>query len=187
MNFIDKIEIGFLNLWIFTVLSFIIPTIGRLIYGSKTKKTIEKPELLPKEKITYYCWIIIQLILYVYSIFIPIIFDSITFYIGLIIFLIGNTINLCGNYNFNTTEQDQMVKKGMYKISRNPEYFSFFLIYLSMGLLCKSIIVIVISILHLILYQFVTNYEERMCIKKWGNEYLIYKNNTAKNFWFILF
>ena len=91
---------------------------------------------------------------------------------------------VCSTYMYQTTPQDKLITRGIYKISRNPDYFSAFLAYIGMGLMGLAWPILMLAIAHLILYQITTKYEERMCTKLWPDEFGEYKKKVAKNFLF---
>ncbi len=93
-------------------------------------------------------------------------------------------MNLKAGYDYRATPKDQLITKGIYKISRNPDYFSTFLMYMGMGLIGTAWPMLILAILHLLLYQITTKYEERMCVEIWGEEFKKYKKEVVKNFLF---
>lgn len=93
-------------------------------------------------------------------------------------------MNLKASYDYRATPKDQLITKGIYKISHNPDYFSAFLMYMGMGLIGVAWPMLILAILHLLFYQITTKYEERMCVEIWGGEFKKYKKKVAKNFLF---
>ena len=184
MSLIPEFEIGILNLWICTVLLFALPALVSLFTKTSWKRALTKPETSGSEKMIYYIWIGVQPAIYLYSIFVPFVFKSIWFYLGSIVFILGMIIMVCSTYMYQTTPQDKLITRGIYKVSRNPDYFSAFLAYIGMGLMGLAWPILMLAIAHLILYQITTKYEERMCTKLWPNEFGEYKKKVAKNFLF---
>ena len=184
MNLIPPFEIGLLNLWICSVLLFFIPGLIVLFTKTSWKRTLTPPEISDKEKIIYYIWLGVQPVIYLYSIFVPFVCKSMWFYIGMSIFISGMIIMCCNTYAYQTTPQNKLVNKGVYKISRNPGYFGSFLCYVSMGLLGSTCLLLLLAIAHFLLYQITVKYEERMCEKLWSDEFLEYKRKVAKNLLF---
>ena len=184
MTLAPAFEIGFLNLWICTVLLFALPMLSGLIIGSSLKRALTPPGLSTREKALGSIWLGLQLLLYIYSIFVPFVYEPIWFYPGLVIYILGIVMSLWGNYDYRTTPQDKLVTRGIYQISRNVDYFSAFLVYIGMGLMGASWPILVLAIVHFIVYQIYTKYEERMCAELWPEEFSEYKRKVAKNFLF---
>jgi protein-S-isoprenylcysteine O-methyltransferase Ste14 len=90
-----------------------------------------------------------------------------------------------GTYAYQTTPQEKLVIKGIYKISRNPGYFGSFCAYVAMGLMSSAWPIILLAFSHLALYQVTVRYEERMCKELYPDEFPGYKLSVKKNFWII--
>jgi hypothetical protein len=56
----------------------------------------------------------------IYSIFVPLELNTPWLWIGVFIFLSGALLTAEAMTNFATTSQDQPVRKGLYRFSRNP-------------------------------------------------------------------
>ena len=83
--------------------------------------------------------------------------------------------------NFAATPVDKPNTKGIYRLSRNPMYFGFLLIYIGTGIACASWIFLLIALISfLALHYVLTGPEERLCIKKFGNTYQEYMDKTPK-------
>ena len=182
--FTAPFELGWLNLWICSALIFILSSMITLFSRGCWRRAVSAPKLFGKEKIIYYTWILINFFVFFYSIFVPIIVESIWSILGLVVFILGLIMNLKAGYDYRGTPKDQLITKGIYKISRNPDYFSAFLMYMGMGLIGAAWPMLILAILHLLFYQITTKYEERMCVEIWGEEFKKYKKKVAKNFLF---
>ena len=183
MPLIPPFEIGVINLWICTVILWGLP-LSIFLLGGSMKRAVTLPQMSAGEKIIYSIWIGLQFLLYIYSILVPFVFNSVWFYSGLIIYILGIVMSLRGSYDYRTTPQDKLITKGIYKISRNPDYFSAFLVYIGMGLMGIAWPILILAFAHFILYQITVKYEELMCAKLWTDEFAEYKKKVAKNFLF---
>ena len=184
MSLILPFNIGLLNLWICTVLLWSLGILASSIFSGGLKRAVTLPEMSAREKAVYSIWLGLQFLLYGYSIFVPFACKSIWFYPGLIIYILGLAMNLRGGYDYRTTPQDKLVTKGIFQISRNPDYFTAFLAYIGMGLLGGAWPILMLALVHFLLYQITVKYEERMCAKLWPDEFPEYKRKVAKNFLF---
>ena len=85
-----------------------------------------------------------------------------------------------GIINFVTTSPFEPVTKGVYRISRNPSYFSEFLLDISIGIACTSWIFLLFGTIFIILTNIVVASEERFCLKKYGDAYREYMDKTPR-------
>jgi protein-S-isoprenylcysteine O-methyltransferase Ste14 len=177
-------EIGLLNLWICTVIIFALPEIINLATPHGWRRACKLPKMSLKEKAIYFVWLGINVAIYLYSVFVPIEATQSCFGPGLFIFLGGLVILGFGTHAYQTTPQDSLIKKGIYKISRNPGYFGSFCAYMGMGLMGGSGAILILAICHLAGYQFITRYEERMCQDLYPDEFPEYRQQVSKNFLF---
>lgn len=162
MQLIPAFKLGLWNAWIF-VLPFVFVSVGlsRLIvwvFFTSNKKPagygrLHNPSGLynEQEKKLVYISIVITFVLYIYSIFLPLRLGTAWFYIGFVVYLVGAIQGTVAQINFDTTPVNESITKGAYRISRNPLYFSQFLLFMSIGIACTSWIYLLIAVAHMIL------------------------------------
>jgi len=151
----------------------------------------------PKEKL------VLEIILKFFSfLMVPIQFGSVVFndflyglhfhpvirIFGLSLLFSGNLIfciavitmrnNWRAGYSF---EQDtKLVTKGIYKISRNPAFVGFDLLYIGGAFAYPNILNFSFTIVLLILFHVQILGEEKFLIEKFGEPYLLYKNKVRR-------
>jgi protein-S-isoprenylcysteine O-methyltransferase Ste14 len=100
---------------------------------------------------------------------------------GVVTFLLAVTAmqnNWRAGYNY---EQDtRLVTNGIYKFSRNPAFVGFDLIYIGCALAFPSILNVIIAFLAVVLFHFQILGEEAFLFKKFGEQYLKYKNKVRR-------
>ncbi len=179
MSLIPEFELGIWNAWIFEVLALPILIPAYLI----DKKALKRFRVMPPDgKTLRILGLIAQsigIIPFVYSFFLPLKLGTVWFYVSLPIYFLGHVMGL-GIINFVTASPFEPVTKGVYRISRNPVYFSEFLKYISIGIACASWIYLLSGTIFLILTNIVVGYEERFCLKKYGDAYREYMNRTPR-------
>jgi protein-S-isoprenylcysteine O-methyltransferase Ste14 len=117
---------------------------------------------------------------FIFSIFLPIRFDTILIYVGLIIFLFGFAIEILVLFTLRKISLDKPFTNGPYKDSRHPLYLSLLLIIVGVGIMTLSwifLLIFIIMIIHLLL---AVPAEEKYCIKKYGEEYKNYLKKTPR-------
>ena len=80
-------------------------------------------------------------------------------------------------------EEDQdtkIVRKGIYRISRNPAFVGFDLLYFGTALSFSNIICIIAAILMILLFHMQILEEEKLLPQIFGPEYLEYKKGTRR-------
>jgi len=115
-----------------------------------------------------------------YSIFLPLLFGSMWFYLGCIIYLFGALLLLLATFSFMTTPSNELIQKGVYSISRHPMYLATFLICLGTGIATESFIMMLLSgIIFLCLY-YEASVEERYCNKIYKDFYKEYTDRVPR-------
>ena len=178
MSFMPTFELGLWNSWI-----LILPIIIASVFGAKAlskRKSIESPSFPKKVKTATTMYFSIELLLYVYSIFLPLKLNTIWFIVGLSIYLSVMCFLILGIMNFASTPTDKLVTSGVYSISRNPSYVSDVLLKMSIGIACLSWIFLVVAIVDFILLSIIISAEEQFLLKNYGNEYRNYLNRTPR-------
>ena len=179
MSLIPAFELGLWNAWI-----FILPMIAISILGSKIlgkRGSGEVSSLTKRVKITNILYLLILVLLYAYSIFLPLKLNTLGFYAGLFVYLLGVLVVILSLLSFHTTPADKLVTKGVFSISRNPGYVGDFLVNISIGISCLSWIFLLIGVaFFLLLRYYVMVVEEPFLAKKYGNAYREYMDRTPR-------
>jgi len=185
VEFFPAFEFGLLNGWIFMVIFFLIfgiiiktcpkEVITRL-YDNKgwTKKQYVFT------KLAKLC-ALIHLILVIFT---PLNLGYIEFGIGIIIFLIGTTGFVIAVINFKNVPLGKPITSGLYKISRNPQIMTLFLVSFGTSLAIGSWIAIIVIIGSAIFLHFRILGEEKRLTEQYGNSYLVYKKKVSRYFLF---
>ena len=181
MSLIPAFEIGIWNAWIFMIWTIVTPILSSFINKDKgVSKKLRTSVPMKYEKTLNAMSMGAVIFGFLYSIFLPVKFNSIWFYIGLLIFLFGFIFNLSVLIAIRDAELDKPFTNGPYKYSRHPLYFALFLIIISISIMSSSWLFLLIAIIcgiHLIL---VAPVEEEYCLKKYGPVYKEYIERTPR-------
>ena len=118
VSLIPAFELTLWNAWI-----FILPIIIISFFGSKIlrkRMPEEGAHTTKKAKTASILYFALVLLLYAYSVFLPLKLNTIWFIIGLLIYLPAMLFLIIGLLNLATTPVEKLVTKGVYSISRNP-------------------------------------------------------------------
>ena len=177
-----KLLIGFGNAWLFMSV-FILQMILITISGKRVKERTHVPNDARQTALEKYTGIIGNLFWFlalVYSVFLPLLFGTIWFYLGFCIFIIGLLLLLFATINFMTTPVDQLIQEGVYAVSRHPMYLATFLICVGTGIATVSWIFIVLSLILAVCFHYEALIEERYCLEKFKEVYHEYMKRVPR-------
>jgi len=190
MSLIPEFELGLWNAWILSLLMFLFimglsPLVIRLFFGSSksqesSKRHSAKPKLSEREKKLDYLSTMTLLALLGYSVFLPLERDTGWFYAGFFVYVMSMIFGFIATINFALAPLDKPATKGVYAISRNPMYFSMFLMFVGIGLACASWLFLLLTMIWLILADRGVFAEERLCLETYGDSYREYMNRTPR-------
>jgi protein-S-isoprenylcysteine O-methyltransferase Ste14 len=164
------------------IIPFILIRFGFLSKLSKEglKRAAFFAPLIGREKAAYWFYQISNILIFVYLFFLKITTDTYWFYIGLVIYGLGVSLCLASVSNFAKPSENGINLRGLYRISRNPMYVSYFIYFLGCVLLTQSLLLLVILMVFQISAHWIILSEERWCIKKFGEEYENYMNKVRR-------
>ena len=117
---------------------------------------------------------------FIYSVFLPLKLGTVWFYAGLSVYSVGMIFLIIAQYNYVSAPEDKLLTSGVYRISRNPMWFGFFLILFGIGIACASWIYLLCAMVFLILQHILVVAEERWCLEKYGDTYKDYMHRTPR-------
>lgn len=190
MSLIPEFELGLWNAWILVLFIFLF-VIGlsslviRLFFGSSknqesSKRHSAKPKLSEREKKLDYLSTAILLALIVYSVFLPLELGTGLLYAGLFVYVMSMIFGFIAMINFALAPLEQPATKGAYTVSRNPMYFSMFLMFVGISLACASWLFLLLTMIWLVLADRGVVAEERLCLETYGDSYKEYMNRTSR-------
>ena len=179
-------QIGWLNLWILTLVLYSAPILIGISKGEKAglKRELVLPSMSSVERALYMLVVLPQVAMYLYTIFVPFTTNVALLGAGLVLFVIGLALTLKQAWDFAVAPPDKLVTNGIFRIARNPGYFGAMLAYLGMGLAGGSWLIVAVAVYWFIGYQWTATLEERFCMEHWPEEFAEYKRKVAKNFLF---
>ena len=186
IEFIPKLELGWFNGWIFLMVHVLLQAIFIQTCSKEVKvRLFDRGTGWTKTQKTFTLigkvFGLLNIILIISS---PLIFGSIEFIIGLIIFLIGITGLVISILNFKNAPFDKPITKGLYKVSRNPQIVTVYIIILGYTLLIGSWLSMIILLFSFMGQHFSLLGEERRLTEQYGDSYLEYKKKVPRYFLF---
>ena len=151
-----------------------------LLNKEALKRAAFFPPLIGKEKTSFWIYQISTILLFLHLCFIKINIDSMWFYLGTVVYGIGIPLFIVSISNFSNPEKNGLNSKGLYRISRNPIYMSYFIYFLGCVLLTQSFILLALVIVFQVSAHWIILSEERWCVKEFGEEYIKYMEKVRR-------
>ena len=181
MLLIPDLQLGLFNAWILMICLVILPIITNfLIKDKNTSKKLRTSVPVKFEKALNIMSMLVVYLGFIYSIFLPIEYGTIWFFIGGIFFLIGFILYLSAIVSLRNVSANKSFDKGAYRLSRHPLYTSMIFIFVSVIIICLSwvfLILLVFLLLHLVI---AVPAEEKYCLDKYGEDYRRYLEKTPR-------
>jgi protein-S-isoprenylcysteine O-methyltransferase Ste14 len=155
-----------------------------LVFPLLNLKAVRKARTWPRIKgalkIASYISIPICLIVFLYTIFVPLKMHTPWFWAGLPLYCLGLVIFTVSKLNYAAAPQDGLATHGLYRISRHPIYLGIYLVFLGIGVMSASWVFLAFTVLYMILTHFSILAEERFCLDKYGDEYVKYMKTVRR-------
>jgi protein-S-isoprenylcysteine O-methyltransferase Ste14 len=186
VSLIPAFELGVWNLWIFMVawvFFHIVPftwPIFRYDIKAMFKKGGASPPYNKTEKIISNLGMAVWVILFIYSIFLPLPLGTPLLYAGIALFVVGLIIIEIARIAWTTTPVDEPITKGIYCYSRHPTYIGVFVQYIGIGIASASGLFLLLIVIQIALSASVVAAEERFCCENYGDTYRKYMNGTPR-------
>ena len=175
MSLVPAFEIGIWNAWILTgiFLCFFISAQFYRNIGQRIQHGIAEKKF---SNLTA----VISIILWIYSIFLPLKIGTAWLYTGILVYILGMLVGIMAVISIANTPLGKPFTKGMYSYSRNPLSINAFLAFLGIGLASASWLYLLLLAILIVITYFMVAIEERSCIVKYSNAYHEYMNRTPR-------
>ena len=186
MTLVPACEIGVWNLWIFMVawvFFHAVPLdwpIFRYDIKAMFKKSVASPPYNKTEKIINSVGTVIWVILFIYSIFLPLPLGTPILYAGIALFVVGLIITEIAMLPWAKAAIDEPITKGIYRYSRHPIYIGVFVQYIGIGIASASGLFLLLIVIQIALSATVVASEERFCCENYGDTYRGYIDRTPR-------
>ena len=184
MSWVPAFKIGVWNAWILMLylpLSQVIITLVDKAVG--TAQVMRKMGYVPygkKETRVYAASMVPMVLLFLYSVFLPLKLGTVWFYVGLAIYLVALAMLITAMVTVAATPLGHPFVAGMYRYSRHPGYVCMFIIWVGVSVASASWLFLLFSVVVMGLEAFQAVAEERGCLELYGDEYRQYLNLTPR-------
>jgi protein-S-isoprenylcysteine O-methyltransferase Ste14 len=181
MEFFPDLEFGLLNGWILLGFHVLIQGSLMLIFPKDVNvRLLDRSNWSMMQRLFLILGKIFSLACLIFIILTPLKFDSVLFFIGILIYAAGLTGLVISMFNFRNTPQDSLVTSGLYRISRHPQIVSLFFLFTGMSLAIGSWIALLTLIMSRALQHISILAEEEACIHQYGESYRNYMRQVPR-------
>jgi protein-S-isoprenylcysteine O-methyltransferase Ste14 len=149
-----------------------------LLLALLNKEAVKRAAFFPPtrgfEKTAYRINVLTTLLLLIVPFFLQIKLNGISGISGLFFLICGLTLYAIAIVQFAKPDNYGLNNSGLYTITRNPMYVSFFLYFLGCCMLTSSRVLLLVLVVFQISVHFLIISEERWCIEKFGDSYRDY-------------
>ena len=172
------------NAWIITIPVWLLGIFISRLNKKGMKRATDMSWYTAMDKISSFGSLFLMISYLLVSIYIPIKTNNIFFIIGIIFIIIFTFVHYSAKITYSKTDENCPASTGIYKISRNPMYFSLSFVFLGVIFITQSPLLLIIWIIMSIFTHILIIGEEKYCISKYGNTYIQYIKTVPR---YILF
>lgn len=133
------------------------------------------------EKAAYYIYQISNIVLFLYLFCLTVKLKlSWQLCFGIVFYFAGLCLCAVSVVNFAFPDDTGLNTNGVYRLSRNPMYVAYFICFIGMALLTRSLILFCIVLIFQISAHWIILSEERECTVKFGEPYIEYMKNVKR-------
>jgi len=183
MEIFPLLGLGLLNGWILLATFWVFELILVLMFPKGTRGRLfeyDHSRWSKKNRIIFVIGRILAFICLLFVFFSPLKIGSLIFLLGVIIYAIGVSGFVIALMSFKYTPRDQPVTRGFYRISRNPQVLSIFIMSLGMCLAIGSWIALFFLLLGALFSRARILEEEKACIEQYGEAYRTYMRRVPR-------
>ncbi len=185
MELFPELGLGWLNGWIPLVLyGLTLGTVMRMFSRDVVTRLYDKSGWSQTQKRLAAIGKLFALALFILIIFTPLKVGETVLALGSILFALGLIGVVIALFNFRDTPLDRPVTKGLYRISRNPQWMMLVVLFLGVCIAIGSWVALLMLATGMLLYHFRILAEERSCLAQYGESYQRYAERRPRYFLF---
>ncbi len=114
------------------------------------------------------------------TIFIPPSSNKVAAVIGALLYAVGLIGFVVAVVNYIKTLPGVLTTNGIYKVSRNPMYVTALLAFTGIAVITLNVLLTILLIIMILLHHMMILSEEKVCAKRFGQQYKQYTGNTPR-------
>jgi len=185
MELNPSLATGWLNGWILICLLYMVYGILLVVFPKDTvARLYDKSGRSKRHRIIIIAGSFLTLVYFALIIFTPLKITSGVFVTGIILYILGLAGFVIALFNFKNAPLDKPATIGLYKISRHPQQFMFFVTFAGICIAIGSWLALFIQIVSSLLLHFRVVAEEKACLERYGDQYRSYMERVPRYFVF---
>jgi len=176
VSLMPAFEVGVWNAWIPTTFLFLFIMLSGLLPKDIGKRITPNKEDNKNRRVM----LIVFFIMIMYSVFLPLKLGTVWFYVGLAVYVLGFIMSIAALFSIAVTKPGEPFTTGMYRYSRHPIGLGTLLPMIGAGIASASWLFLLLSLILMVISQFLAITEERATAKKFGDAYEIYMARTPR-------
>ena len=116
----------------------------------------------------------------VLSFFLPISWNSFTFWVGNALYATGLVLSTVAMWQFSKEDLDRPITTGLYRVSRNPMHVMGFVMNIGIALVANNLLLWICTAINIIASYPMFFMQERFCLDKYGKAYEDYMRRTPR-------
>ena len=185
MTLFPPLRLGWLNGWIPIIVFYAIYIIILKVLPKETVERLYDRSHWTKQQATLSSiglpFALAGMILILFT---PLHINHPVFWMGSLMYVLGFLGFVVALQNFNTTPLAETVTKGLYRISRNPQWVAFAITLIGISLMVGSWTILGLLMVRVIMNHFRILGEERGLEIQYGDSYLVFKESIPRYFLF---
>lgn len=152
----------------------------RLRNREALKRAAFFPPMIGNERIAFWVYQLSTVSIVIALCFLRIKTGSPWFFAGLAVYGAGATLFAIATVSFAAPSQGGVNRNGLYRLSRNPMYVSYFVYFLGCVLLTQSVMLLVALLIFQASSHWIIRSEERWCQQVFAQEYAAYAKRVRR-------
>lgn len=185
MELFPKLELGWLNGWILLVIyGVVFGGVVRSFPKDVIARLYDRSGWTPAQKTWTMIGKLLSLASFILFVFTPLKVGEMVFVVGITLFSLGLIGVVVALLNFRDTPPNQPATKGLYRVSRNPQWVMLVLVFLGAFIAAGSGIALILLVMAVLCYHFRLLAEERSCLALYGESYRRYMEQVPRYLFF---
>jgi protein-S-isoprenylcysteine O-methyltransferase Ste14 len=183
MEWIPVMKLGWMNGWLMLGFFYLVFGVLMLVFPKKIVAKLYRVSGWRKEhRLLWFAGKPFSLTCLAIIIFTPLKIGQGVFIVGSVLFLLGFIVMIVALFNYLNTPVDQAVIRGLYRVSRNPQWISLATMFLGVSIAIGSWMAIILLLIGTVFYHFRILGEEKACLDSYGETYANYLESVPRYF-----
>jgi protein-S-isoprenylcysteine O-methyltransferase Ste14 len=185
---LPDLQLGLLNGWLPLALYFVGLFVAAATFPAEARARLFADPKLTMPAALRVLRLFGQMLMFIYiglMVWTPLALDSLAFALGAIIYGVGYVCVMVALYHFKHTPLDQVVARGPYRFSRNPQWVGLFLVLVGAAIMTGVWLYLGMVLVVAIIYHQQILAEEKVCLAQYGDGFRAYMAAVPRYFWLV--